>query len=190
MTILYLCPYCGAYYYYDSSEENIKNLGLTPDGKPRSCNWCQNIGDFINTHESPNFFATKYMTKDQYQLSEHIMNDYVRNNPLYSKEAETKRIEAETAMEFDSEIHWRNLRFDPIPLTKPKSSNTKVSDNTKTINTNQSNVGNVPRCPTCGSTDVEKISTASKVGKGFLFGVFSMGTLTKTYKCNKCGYKW
>ena len=47
-----------------------------------------------------------------------------------------------------------------------------------------------PRCPACGSTNVEKISTASKVGAGIAFGVFSLGHISKTFKCKDCGYKF
>jgi RNA polymerase subunit RPABC4/transcription elongation factor Spt4 len=47
-----------------------------------------------------------------------------------------------------------------------------------------------PRCPACGSPNVEKISTASKVGAGIAFGVFSLGHISKTFKCKNCGYKF
>ena len=49
---------------------------------------------------------------------------------------------------------------------------------------------NQPHCPACGSTNVEKISTASKVGAGIAFGVFSLGHISKTFKCKNCGYKF
>ena len=45
-------------------------------------------------------------------------------------------------------------------------------------------------CPTCGSTDVEKISGASKVGKAAAFGVLAAGSISKTFHCKNCGYKW
>jgi len=45
-------------------------------------------------------------------------------------------------------------------------------------------------CPTCKSNDVDKISGANKVGSALMFGVFSLGHISKTFKCNKCGYKW
>lgn len=48
---------------------------------------------------------------------------------------------------------------------------------------------NMPKCPTCGSTDIQKISTASKVVGASLFGLFSR-TAKSQFKCNKCGYKW
>lgn len=49
---------------------------------------------------------------------------------------------------------------------------------------------NIPKCPTCGSTNVSKISDANKVGSAVAFGLFSLGHISKTFKCNSCGYKW
>lgn len=45
-------------------------------------------------------------------------------------------------------------------------------------------------CPTCGSTNVEKISGASKVGKAVAFGVLAAGSISKTFHCKNCGYRW
>lgn len=47
----------------------------------------------------------------------------------------------------------------------------------------------IPKCPTCGSTKVEKISTAKKVVGFAMVGVFS-SNLGKTMHCKQCGYKW
>jgi hypothetical protein len=49
---------------------------------------------------------------------------------------------------------------------------------------------NIPHCPVCSSTNIQKISGASKVGKAALFGVFSLGSISKQFKCNSCGYKF
>lgn len=48
----------------------------------------------------------------------------------------------------------------------------------------------IPRCPTCGSDDVDRITGSDKVGAALLVGVFSMGTLTKNYQCNNCKHRW
>ncbi len=37
----------------------------------------------------------------------------------------------------------------------------------------------LPKCPTCGSTNVEKIS-----------GIFAAGSISKTFHCKNCNYKW
>lgn len=50
-------------------------------------------------------------------------------------------------------------------------------------------VDNVPKCPTCQSTNLKKISTTSKVVNTVMFGIF--GTKRhKTFHCNNCGYEW
>jgi primosomal protein N' len=46
------------------------------------------------------------------------------------------------------------------------------------------------KCPTCKSANIHKISTGSKVGSAIMFGVFSVGKLTKTFQCNDCRYRW
>jgi predicted RNA-binding Zn-ribbon protein involved in translation (DUF1610 family) len=48
---------------------------------------------------------------------------------------------------------------------------------------------NIPKCPTCGSTNVERISTAQKAFGFALVGLFS-SNLGKTMHCKNCGYKW
>ena len=49
--------------------------------------------------------------------------------------------------------------------------------------------GKLPKCPTCGSTKIEKISVGKKLTGGALFGLFS-SNVRKTMHCKSCGYKW
>lgn len=48
---------------------------------------------------------------------------------------------------------------------------------------------NQPKCPTCGSTNIEKISVGKKIGGSFLFGIFS-SDVRNTMHCKDCGAKW
>lgn len=48
---------------------------------------------------------------------------------------------------------------------------------------------NVPKCPTCGSTNVEKISLTKKAFGGAMFGLFS-SDIRNTMHCKHCGCKW
>lgn len=48
---------------------------------------------------------------------------------------------------------------------------------------------NVPKCPTCQSANISKISTTSKVAGAAMFGLFSK-TARSQFKCSNCGYKW
>lgn len=48
---------------------------------------------------------------------------------------------------------------------------------------------NIPKCPTCESTSLHKISTTSKVVNTVAFGL--LGTKRhKTFHCDSCGYEW
>ena len=73
--------------------------------------------------------------------------------------------------------------------------NVPVTDNTPQIryvekpSTTISTPKNVPKCPTCGSVKVTKISLGSKAVGGAMFGIFS-SNIRNSYKCNNCGYKW
>lgn len=46
-----------------------------------------------------------------------------------------------------------------------------------------------PKCPTCGSTDISKISTVSRAVSVGIFGLAS-SKIGKTHKCNNCGTTW
>lgn len=48
---------------------------------------------------------------------------------------------------------------------------------------------NIPKCPTCGSTNIEKISSLNKAAGAVMFGLFSK-TAKSQFKCKNCGYKW
>lgn len=49
--------------------------------------------------------------------------------------------------------------------------------------------GFIPKCPTCGSTRIHKISLASKAIGGYMWGIFS-SNVRNTFECTNCGYKW
>lgn len=47
---------------------------------------------------------------------------------------------------------------------------------------------NIPNCPTCQSTKIKKVSTASKAGSVFMWGLLSQ-KVKKQWHCNNCGYE-
>lgn len=46
-----------------------------------------------------------------------------------------------------------------------------------------------PKCPTCGSTNIQKISVTKKAAGAIGFGLFSK-TAKSQFECKNCGYKW
>ena len=53
----------------------------------------------------------------------------------------------------------------------------------------QQQESNKPHCPTCGSTNIEKISFGKKAFGGAMFGIFS-SDIRNTMHCKNCGAKW
>lgn len=50
-------------------------------------------------------------------------------------------------------------------------------------------LSNLPKCPTCGSTNIRKIKTGERTASIIGFGIFSRKA-NKTWKCENCGYLW
>lgn len=89
-----------------------------------------------------------------------ILIEEVSQNPLFDVEKYKKRMESESEFRCISKM----LNYQ---------------------NDNQ----NKPKCPTCQSTNISKISATSKVAGAAMFGLFSK-TARSQFKCNNCGYKW
>lgn len=47
-----------------------------------------------------------------------------------------------------------------------------------------------PKCFSCGSTNLKKITFANKAGSAYLFGIFAAGKASKSWHCNDCGTEW
>lgn len=68
---------------------------------------------------------------------------------------------------------------------------TTVDHRTKSLEKQQeSNISDsTPKCPTCGSTNIKKISSTAKVTNTVLFGIFG-NKRKKQFHCESCGYEW
>lgn len=56
-------------------------------------------------------------------------------------------------------------------------------------NSDSSNNVNVLKCPTCGSTNIRRMSGIERGASIWAFGIFSK-KINKTFKCGNCGYTW
>lgn len=74
-----------------------------------------------------------------------------------------------------------------LQLEKEKQS--KIIDYTHNYEPISNNVQNVPKCPTCQSTDIKKISGLSKAGSVAMWEIFSR-KVHKQWHCNNCGSEW
>lgn len=53
----------------------------------------------------------------------------------------------------------------------------------------QKQESNIPKCPTCNSTNIKKISGLSKASSVAMWGLFSR-KIHKQWHCNSCGSEW
>lgn len=54
---------------------------------------------------------------------------------------------------------------------------------------NQQQTINIPKCPTCGSSNIHKMGVGERTASILGFGILSK-KINKTWKCNNCGHTW
>ena len=125
------------------------------------CDYCSNIMQYI-----PDEFLVgkrKCIFKDE--LKNQFIDEYIKSSP-----------------EFDQYLfeHREEDMFN-----KRMSDRAKMAHG-KTILEEQSRV---PKCPTCGSTNIRKMGGIERGASIYAFGIFSK-KINKTFKCQNCGYTW
>lgn len=93
---------------------------------------------------------------------EKIREEYVYNNEMYDPKAKEQ-----------AELNFQKMM-------------NRIDAN---IAKEQAIMANQPKCPTCSSTNVSKISTLNRAVSVGVFGLLS-GKIGKSYECKNCGYKW
>lgn len=73
-----------------------------------------------------------------------------------------------------------------IKEARRDSLNLKVE---KYLADNQDDQNHIPKCPTCSSTDIKKISGLSKIVSVSMWGIFSQ-KVHKQWHCNNCDSEW
>ena len=73
--------------------------------------------------------------------------------------------------------------------TENKQLDKQVNEIRKEIQEHQEKQSNIPKCPTCGSTNVKHISTLNRAVSIGVFGLFS-SKIGKNYECLNCKMKW
>lgn len=96
-----------------------------------------------------------------------------------ARDVEKKRIAEEFAR--------KNPEYDPALEAERKKKDAEIW--LATCSTHAVTNQYVPKCPTCGSPKIHKISTASKVASVALVGIFSR-KVHKQWHCDNCGSEW
>lgn len=99
---------------------------------------------------------------DEYDYEAEIEKE-IKQNPLFDKKLMETRKHEEFYAPINNDSHFSQLSRQPTQ--------------------------NIPRCPTCQSEDIKKISFGSKVAGAAMWGLLST-TARSQFQCNNCGYKW
>ncbi|MCI8765016.1 MAG: hypothetical protein HFG58_10660 [Lachnospiraceae bacterium] len=107
-----------------------------------------------------------------------VMNE-LADNPIFSLEAYNIQIEKkrETNKERAEFHHQQSRKQQAKNLAKMQQEKDKQNC--------------IPKCPICGSTNINKITIGNRAVKTAVFGVVgAVDDAGKTYKCNNCGSKF
>lgn len=175
------CPDCGFPIHKFISEHNIQDIK-----RVHVCPKCANLYAGINYEKQPLYMACEFC-----------------NTPMLETDADS----AEVC--FEKCFNWQNSDVDGLAVKiLSKYSNVKPDQSAIQHRHNvlkqqerdeerqeqlqqQSNAPtlNIPKCPICGSTDIEKIGTLDRAVSTAMVGIAS-DKIGKQYKCRNCGYKF
>lgn len=88
--------------------------------------------------------------------------------------------------EFDPDLYARK---DEIIKQKQEQEMNEFRRQTGGASWVDDKIGNKPKCPTCGSTNIKPITTGERIGSITMFGIFSK-KINKSFKCLDCKYTW
>lgn len=166
MEYAYCCPFCG---------EVVTRGDLSYDSDYKYCEYCdEDIEPLLRSEHEIEYYQDVAKKRflpykvGNYEYSagrrwKEILIEEVSQNPLFDKEKYEKRLKMEA--EIDEERKIAEARDNAV-----KNSCT-------------------PKCPTCGSTHISKISGITRALEASFFGWFSP-TARAQFRCNNCGYEW
>lgn len=145
----------------------------TKCGKPINMYSKENVDDVTCTSCCRKYH--KEIVPDKYiiyksvapELNEELENDFIEN--ILKNESN-----------FDSSLCWFYRRGEINAIHE---------HNESLLNSYTQSQSNVPKCPTCGSTNITKIGTFNRMLSTGFFGLAS-GKIGKTMRCKNCGYNW
>ena len=127
----------------------------------RICPYCINYIRPCESLHDENYYYEKseQLVGDKSYSRQILIDEEVSKNPLYNP---------------NTEVHNAEVEFEKMKkeIFSPKAAES-----------------NVPKCPTCGSTDIKSISTLKRAAHAYAFGLFSK-TARSQFECRNCHYKW
>lgn len=115
--------------------------------------------------------------EEMFARKENFVMGELKDNPLFSVEDYQKQVQKKI------ELNQRLNEYEKRKMLEQQAKNLAQMQKEK----EKQNC--IPKCPTCGSTNVEKISISKKAVGGAMYGVLS-SDIRNTMHCKNCGAKW
>lgn len=161
-----VCPRCGYFLCVDINENKVQ------------CKAC----------EYPEMVDTKYSNEDLWHIQENyspseykkfrddLRKMYTESSDVFHQKAYNMVIDMERRKEI------KRMQLNSIT---PEQEELQYQQRQQRL----AEESNKPKCPTCHSTNIRRISTNKRITSGVLFGLFS-SNIGKTFECLDCKYKW
>ena len=124
------------------------------------CDYCHNI-----TKPIPDKYLNDSKIFIKPELEEQFINEYIKSSPEFDQYLFDHR---------DEDLFNRRIE-NQAKLAHGKAI---LEENSR-----------VPKCPTCSSTNIKKVSGTSKAVSVAMFGLLSQ-KVKKKFHCNNWGYEW
>lgn len=150
----------------------------------KKCNFCNTKMKILSEelkYKYHMFVEDWLQTSDEEKIirEESFVMGELKNNPLFSLEDYEKQVQRQIQ---------RNQELDEWEKQKMLERQAK---NLAQIQKEKYKQNCIPKCPICGSTNVNKITVGSRAVKTAVFGVAgAVDDSGKTYKCENCGSKF
>lgn len=157
----------------------INTKGILSMSKVKYCKYCRNHPEFCKQVIFPGY--TNFWEETAYVCP-------FCNNPIVDTVIDSE--DMDTLSNVSNDISFLEAMIDlkqkdPIEF-QLKMSQFKVTQSQTKVTEEESNA---PRCPTCLSTNITRITTTAKVANIVMFGLLG-NQRKKTFHCNSCKYEW
>lgn len=140
--------------------------------------------------EAYNYIQEKLSIKDSSTLSNYIDHNEISKGILFitkitNCDENTAKLIWVNLCQYYENLEENFKKDHPEDYKDIKEIGKQIGELSKLIQPTQ----NLPTCPTCGSTNIQKISGLNRAAHGYMFGLFSK-TAKSQFCCKNCGYKW
>lgn len=178
------CPNCGC--PVDKTKEFIllhddSKLICTINNKVKDITWIKN--ELMSLDEDKFYLYKKYYSPEMDDVK--VISKYVNDRTFLDSCKFENKVYHELDLTLKQAGHFLYQLIDSDFTLKEFNGESLSEFTQKQI----SYINSKPKCPTCQSTNIKRMSITEKTINTALFGIFG-NKRKKQFHCNNCGYEW